>query len=160
MFLSDAPNGASFKVIRVLIGKEVGKRLADMGFTEGAEGAVVRGGLFRGPLQVRIRGYDVLIRRSEAAGIEVEPVGDWTAAEDAARLFGPFGRFGRHGHGRFGRHDLGRRGGAERGNPGLETPGWAMHTRKKSGWIMQERGRQADPDLSPHTYESPREDNR
>jgi len=102
MYLSDAPNGASFRVIRVLIGKEVGKRLADMGFTEGAEGAVVRGGLFRGPLQVRIRGYDVLIRRSEAAGIEVEPVGDWTAIEDANRLWGPFGRFGRHGKGRFG----------------------------------------------------------
>ncbi|MCA1949748.1 MAG: ferrous iron transport protein A [Treponema sp.] len=112
MYLSDAPNGASFKVIRVLIGKEVGKRLADMGFTEGAEGAVVRGGLFRGPLQVRIRGYDVLIRRSEAAGIEVEPVGDWSAAEDANRLFGPFGRFGGRGRGwrKGGGNGWGRRG--------------------------------------------------
>jgi ferrous iron transport protein A len=110
MYLSDAPNGASFRVIRVLIGKEVGKRLADMGFTEGAEGAVVRGGLFRGPLQVRIRGYDVLIRRSEAAGIEVEPVGDWTAIEDANRLWGPFGRFGRHGKGRFGGPGAGGKG--------------------------------------------------
>lgn len=100
MYLSDAPDGASFRVIRVTIGKEVGKRLADMGFTEGAEGAVVRGGLFRGPLQVRIRGYDVLIRRTEAAGIEVEPVGDWTAAEDAHRHFSRFGHFGRFGRGR------------------------------------------------------------
>jgi len=166
MFLSDAPNGASFKVIRVLIGKEVGKRLADMGFTEGAEGAVVRSGLFRGPLQVRIRGYDVLIRRSEAAGIEVEPVGDWTAAEDAGRFFGPFGRFGSHGHGRFGQHGLGRlnrhgrRGGSERGNPGLEAPGWTRNTRSRPGWGMRGRGMQIDSDLSPHTDESPREDNR
>jgi len=160
MFLSDAPNGASFKVIRVLIGKEVGKRLADMGFTEGAEGAVVRSGLFRGPLQVRIRGYDVLIRRSEAAGIEVEPVGDWTAAEDAGRFFGPFGRFGSHGHGRFGQHGLGHRGVAVMGNPERGNPGWTMHTRNKPGWIMQERGRQADSDLSSRTDESPREDNR
>ncbi len=106
MFLSDAPNGASFKVMKVILGKEVGKRLADMGFTEGAEGAVVRSGFMRGPLQVRIRGYDILIRRCEAAGIEVEPVGDWTAAEDANRLFG----LGRGGLGRGGR---GR--GAERG---------------------------------------------
>jgi ferrous iron transport protein A len=81
-------------VVRVLLGKEVGKRLADMGFTAGTEGAVVRAGFFRGPLQVRIRGYDILIRRYEAAGIEVEPVGDWSAAEDAARLFGR-GFFGR-----------------------------------------------------------------
>lgn len=87
MFLSDVPKGASFTVAKVTLGKEVGKRLADMGFTAGAEGAVVRVGFFHGPLQVRIRGYDILIRRFEAAGIEVEPVGDWSAVRDAARLF-------------------------------------------------------------------------
>ena len=86
MFLSDAPGGASFKVIKVTLGKEVGKRLADMGFTSGTEGAVVREGFLKGPLQIRIRGYDILIRRSEAGGIEVEPVGDWSAARDAVRI--------------------------------------------------------------------------
>jgi ferrous iron transport protein A len=70
------------------MGKEVGKRLADMGFTAGAPGAVVRAGFFRGPLQVRIRGYDILIRRFEAEGIEVEPVGDWSAVRDSNRWFG------------------------------------------------------------------------
>ncbi|GHU81503.1 hypothetical protein FACS189468_4300 [Spirochaetia bacterium] len=80
MVLSKAPQGASFKVLRVTLGKEVGKRLADMGFTEGTGGAVIRVGCFRGPLQIRIRGYDILIRRSEAAGIEVEPLAKWPAA--------------------------------------------------------------------------------
>lgn len=107
MFVSDAPNGASFKVVRVTLDKEVGKRLADMGFTEGAEGAVVRGGFLHGPLQVRIRGYDILIRRCEAAGIEVEPVGDWSAVQDAT---GRGFRF--HGFGRGRAH--GRRWGRER----------------------------------------------
>jgi ferrous iron transport protein A len=88
MLLSDAPKGASFTVHKVILGKEIGKRLADMGFTEGTEGAVVRVGFFRGPLQIRIRGYDILIRRFEAAGIEVNPVGDWSAVHDATRLFG------------------------------------------------------------------------
>lgn len=88
MLLSDAPKGASFTVVKVTLRKEVGKRLADMGFTAGTEGAVVRVGFFRGPLQVRIRGYDILIRRFEAAGIEVDPVGDWTAVHDATRVFG------------------------------------------------------------------------
>jgi ferrous iron transport protein B len=74
MVVSDAPVGASFRVLRVMTGREVGKRLADMGFTEGAEGAVVRGGFLHGPFQVRIRGYDILIRRSEAAEIEIEPL--------------------------------------------------------------------------------------
>ncbi|MFP3040797.1 ferrous iron transport protein A [Treponema primitia] len=86
-FLSDTPNGASFQVVKVTLGKEVGKRLADMGFTENTEGAVVRSGFFHGPIQVRIRGYDILIRRSEAEGIEVLPVGDWSAVKDAGRLF-------------------------------------------------------------------------
>ncbi|MDR1318225.1 MAG: ferrous iron transport protein A [Treponema sp.] len=88
MLLSEAPNGASFKVTKVALGKEVGRRLADMGFTEGAEGAVVRKGFFAGPLQIRILGYDILIRRYEASGIEVEPVGDWSAVHDAVKWFG------------------------------------------------------------------------
>lgn len=89
MLVTDAPAGASFRVIRVSTGKEVGRRLADMGFTEGAEGAVIRGGFLRGPMQIRIRGYDLLVRRSEAAQIEVEPVGDWSAFRDSRRR--PFG---------------------------------------------------------------------
>jgi ferrous iron transport protein A len=88
MLLSEAPSGGSFRVITVALGKEVGRRLADMGFTEGAEGAVVRKGFFHGPLQVRIRGYDILIRRFEASGIEVAPVGDWSAVHDALQWFG------------------------------------------------------------------------
>ena len=64
--------GQRFVVRRVMLAREVGKRLADMGFTEGALGVMIRRGAFRGPLHVKIRDYDVLLRRSEAAGIEVE----------------------------------------------------------------------------------------
>ena len=74
MFLSDAPSGTPFRVLKVTLGKEIGKRLADMGFTAGAEGSVIRKGFLAGPMQVRIRGYDILIRRFEASGIEVETV--------------------------------------------------------------------------------------
>jgi Fe2+ transport system protein FeoA len=66
--------GQRFVVRRVVLSREVGKRLADMGFTEGAPGIMVRKGAFRGPLHVRIRDYDVVLRRSEAAGIEAERV--------------------------------------------------------------------------------------
>jgi ferrous iron transport protein A len=92
MVLSDAPAGASFTVVKVSLDKEVGKRLADMGFIEGTAGAVVRESFLGGPLQVRVMGYDVLIRRFEASGIEVAPVGDWTAAHDAKRPFGGLSR--------------------------------------------------------------------
>ena len=87
MRLCDAPHGASFTVTEVTLEGEVGKRLADMGFTNGAEGAVVRAGFFNGVIQVRLRGYDILIRHYEAAGIAVEPVGDWSAAHDAHHWF-------------------------------------------------------------------------
>jgi ferrous iron transport protein A len=72
MRMSDARAGAFFTVVKVCSGGEVGKRLADMGFTEGAAGQVVRGGFLRGPYHVRIRGYDLLLRRSEAEGVEIE----------------------------------------------------------------------------------------
>lgn len=73
MCVSDLPRGEGFVVRKVLLGKEVGKRLADMGFTEGREGFVVRRGLLKGPLQVRLMGYDLLLRHSEAQGIEIAP---------------------------------------------------------------------------------------
>jgi ferrous iron transport protein A len=52
-----------------------------MGFTAGVAGEVVRKGCFRGPLQIRLRGYNILIRRFEAAGIEIEPAENRTAAQ-------------------------------------------------------------------------------
>lgn len=71
MRLSELPAGGSFEVERVLLAREVGKRLADMGFTAGRRGLVVRRQFFGGPLQVEILGGSVLIRRAEAEGIEV-----------------------------------------------------------------------------------------
>jgi len=78
MSVAEVPEGGAFIVKRVAIGGETGKRLADMGFTGGAEGMVIRRGLFRGPLHVLIRGYALLIRRSEAAAIEIMRAGEAT----------------------------------------------------------------------------------
>jgi Fe2+ transport system protein FeoA len=76
MVLSDLQGGSQFKVVKVNLGKEVGKRLADMGFIEGTEGAVIRESFLGGPLQVQVMGYDVLVRRFEALGIEVAKGGE------------------------------------------------------------------------------------
>jgi ferrous iron transport protein B len=72
MVLSKLDTGAQFRVLKVNLGKEVGRRLVDMGFVNGATGAIVRKKLFGGPLEVQIMGYEVLLRSSEAAGIGVE----------------------------------------------------------------------------------------
>ncbi len=72
MTILDLDKGARFKVKAVRIPKEIGKRLADMGFVRGAEGRVVRSALLGDPLQIKICRYDVSIRRAEAAGVEVD----------------------------------------------------------------------------------------
>jgi ferrous iron transport protein B len=72
MRLSKLPAGARFVIKSVALNGEVGRRLADMGFTGGQAGEVVRKELFGGPEQVKIMGYDLLLRESEAKGIEVE----------------------------------------------------------------------------------------
>jgi len=72
MTIGDIKKGAYFIVRRVRVGKEIGKRLADMGFVKGAHGQFIRRGLLGDPLQVKICHYNVSLRRSEALGIEVD----------------------------------------------------------------------------------------
>lgn len=74
MTIVDLKPGECFVVRGVELTRETGKRLADMGFTRGAEGRVVRKALFGDPLQVSILGYQVTIRKSEAAGVSIELV--------------------------------------------------------------------------------------
>jgi Fe2+ transport system protein FeoA len=72
MTIMDLKAGDSFVVKGVELTRETGKRLADMGFTQGTEGRVVRKALFGDPLQVAILGYQVTIRKTEAAGVVVD----------------------------------------------------------------------------------------
>ncbi len=71
MLLSSLGSKDRFVITTIRVGREIGRRLADMGFTEGTEGVVVRRGGFGGPMQVRIFEYDLLLRREEAAKVEV-----------------------------------------------------------------------------------------
>jgi Fe2+ transport system protein FeoA len=73
--ISDLENGQEFVVVGVTLEREIGKRLADMGFVRGTRGKVVRSALLGDPLQVKIMDYDISIRRAEAAGVVVEIVG-------------------------------------------------------------------------------------
>lgn len=75
MTILDLDRGERFKVLKVSIPGEIGKRLADMGFTCGVEGKVVRSALFGDPIQIHIMGYNISIRKSEALGVEVESLG-------------------------------------------------------------------------------------
>lgn len=71
MTIMDLKVGDGFVVKGVELARETGKRLADMGFTQGVEGVLVRKALFGDPLEVTILGYHVSIRKAEAAGVTV-----------------------------------------------------------------------------------------
>jgi len=74
MTIMDLKTGESFIVKGVSLARETGKRLADMGFTRGVEGRLVRKALFGDPVQVSILGYHVSIRKAEATGVAIERV--------------------------------------------------------------------------------------
>lgn len=74
MQLRDLHPGQRFRVKKTTLSREVGKRLADMGFINGVEGSVVRVAHIGDPIEVTILNYHVSIRKSEAAGIEVEVI--------------------------------------------------------------------------------------
>ena len=74
MTLSQLANGEFFKVVRITLTGEIGKRVADMGFTTGTRGKVVRRALLGDPIEICILRYNVSLRKSEAEGIEVEQV--------------------------------------------------------------------------------------
>jgi len=75
MTIGDLRTGDTFVIQGVELARETGKRLADMGFTQGVEGRVVRKALFGDPFQVAILGYQVSIRKAEALGVRVEKLG-------------------------------------------------------------------------------------
>ena len=74
--IANLKTGEAFVVKGVELSREIGKRLADMGFTRGVEGRVVRRALFGDPLEVAILGYRVSIRKAEAAGVSVDRVAE------------------------------------------------------------------------------------
>jgi Fe2+ transport system protein FeoA len=83
--VADLKNRDRFVVKKVAIAREVGKRLVDMGFTRGAEGIIIRCAMLGDPIQVKLRGYDLSIRISEARGIEIEKANDLSTSGKETR---------------------------------------------------------------------------
>jgi DtxR family Mn-dependent transcriptional regulator len=64
--------GEKGKVARLRVRGEAGKRIADMGVTPGALVEVERVAPLGDPIDIKVRGYHLSIRKDEAAQIEVE----------------------------------------------------------------------------------------
>ena len=69
--LNDIPVGAATRVVRLHGEGAVKRRIMDMGLTKGAEVAVRKVAPLGDPQELTVRGYELSIRKGEAALIEV-----------------------------------------------------------------------------------------
>ncbi|MBD3287979.1 hypothetical protein GF337_04175 [candidate division KSB1 bacterium] len=76
MTLSDIKDRGYFRIVAVRATGEIRRRLIDMGFIKGAEGQVLREALLKDPIELRLKGYRISLRRAEAAMIQVEEVNE------------------------------------------------------------------------------------
>lgn len=71
MTLNDVKKSGSYTVLSVNIGGSLGQRLFDLGLCPGTEVFFVRSAPLFDPIHVRIGGYHIALRRSEAQFVEV-----------------------------------------------------------------------------------------
>jgi len=72
MNLTNIPIGESAKVTAVNGSNQVTKRLMEMGVVPGVSVRMIKSAPFGDPLEIRVRGYHLAMRKSEADQIEVQ----------------------------------------------------------------------------------------
>jgi Fe2+ transport system protein FeoA len=71
MTLTKLPIGKTAKVVSISGNNSVTKRLMEMGVVPGVAVKIVKTAPFGDPLEIRLRGYSLAMRKSEAEAIEV-----------------------------------------------------------------------------------------
>ena len=71
MTLNEVKPGGSDKIVRINGAGAVKRRIMDMGLTKGTEVAVRKIAPLGDPIELTVRGYELSIRKDEAAAIEV-----------------------------------------------------------------------------------------
>ena len=72
MTLNEIAIGGLSKVVRLHGMGALKRRIMDMGITKGTEIKVVKIAPLGDPMELNVRGYDLSVRKNEAATIEVE----------------------------------------------------------------------------------------
>jgi Fe2+ transport system protein FeoA len=70
--LNELKKGDQGRVVKISGGGSVHQRLMDMGLIAGSEVEMQRVAPLGDPIEIRIRGYNLSLRKEEAAGISVE----------------------------------------------------------------------------------------
>jgi Fe2+ transport system protein FeoA len=74
--LSGLAVGQRGRVVGFDLPPEQRQRLLEMGLTTGIEFQVVRFAPLGDPIELRVRGYHLSLRKNEAAGVRVELIGE------------------------------------------------------------------------------------
>ncbi|PID48068.1 MAG: ferrous iron transport protein A [Proteobacteria bacterium] len=74
MNLSDTKTGLTCKIVRLHAKDKILQKLLDMGFTKNSIITILREAPLYDPMELNIKGYNIALRKSEAALIEVEPL--------------------------------------------------------------------------------------
>ena len=69
--LTSVPIGSAAKVVAVNGANRISRRLMEMGVVPGVSLEVLKTAPFGDPIEVRLRGYNLAMRRTEADAIEV-----------------------------------------------------------------------------------------
>ncbi len=72
--LADVPLGGEAHVVAVLEPGALGERLMELGLTAGTRVRVLRKGLFGDPVQLKLRGFMLSLRKRQAEAIRVRPL--------------------------------------------------------------------------------------
>ena len=70
--LNEIPIGETVRVKRLLGEGPLKRRIMDMGILKGVDVTVLKVAPAGDPIEISLRGYDLSIRKSEAATIEIE----------------------------------------------------------------------------------------
>ncbi len=71
--LSELQPGSKGRVVRVSITGDTGRRMVEMGVTSGSMIEVERIAPLGDPIDIKVKGYHLTLRKDEASGIEVIP---------------------------------------------------------------------------------------
>jgi Fe2+ transport system protein FeoA len=70
--LNELKKGDRGRVVKISGGGSIHQRLVDMGLIAGSEVEMQRVAPLGDPVEIRVKGYNLSLRKSEAAGITVE----------------------------------------------------------------------------------------
>jgi len=72
--LSELKKGDKGKIVKIIGTGSVYRRLVDMGLVTGSEVEMQRVAPLGDPIEIKVKGYNLSLRKEEAAGIKVEVV--------------------------------------------------------------------------------------